>query len=73
MHQIKIFTTVETEVRTLENEVNQWIKESGARVISITGNIAPQSERIGGSGGGSDDLRFFPSDVILIVLYEAQQ
>ena len=72
MHQIKIFTTVETEVRSLENEVNDWIKKSGAKVISITGNIAPQSERIGGSGGGSDDLRFFPSDVMLIVLYEAK-
>jgi hypothetical protein len=70
MQQIKIFKGVETEVQTLEAEVNAWIQQSGARIISITGNIAPQSERIGGAEGGADEIRFFPSDVLLVVLYE---
>ena len=45
--------------------MNQWLSESGAQVISITGNIAAQSTN-GGSLGGS----FSGSDVILFVLYE---
>jgi hypothetical protein len=70
MQQVKIFKSVETEVRTLEADVNAWLRETGARVLSITGNIAPQSERVGSAEGGKEEIRFFPSDVLLVVLYE---
>lgn len=65
MQQVKIFKSIENEIPTLEEEMNQWLSESGAQVISITGNIAPQSSN-GGSLGGT----FSGSDVILFVLYE---
>ena len=43
MQQVKIFKSVENELNTLEAEMNTWIASSGARIISISGNIAPQS------------------------------
>ena len=77
MQQIKIFKSVESEVETLEETVNQWLAETGAKVIQLVGNIAPQTEPIdaGASGGsfstgGGSPLRFPPSDILLIVLYE---
>lgn len=77
MRQIKIFKSVESEVENLEESVNTWLAESGAQVIQITGNIAPQSEPLdagaaGGSfsAGGGSPLRYPPSDILLIVLYE---
>ena len=66
MRQIKIFKSVETEVRTLEQEVNDWIKQSQVNVKQITGNIAPQTEKPDGSG-----FKFPPSDVLILVEYEA--
>ena len=65
MQQVKIFKSIESEIPTLEEEMNQWLSESGDKVISITGNIAAQSTN-GGSLGGS----FSGSDVIMFVLYE---
>ena len=65
MQQVKIFKSIESEIPTLEEEINQWLSESGDKVISITGNIAAQSTN-GGSLGGS----FSGSDVIMFVLYE---
>ena len=69
VQQVKIFKTVENEIAALEAEVNAWIRQSGARVLSVTGNIAPQSAARG-SGGGLTQGSFAPSDVVLIVLYE---
>ena len=66
MQQIKIFKGVEAEVSMLENDVNEWLRESNVRVLNITGNIAPQS----GAASDSGTHRFAPSDVLLIVLYE---
>jgi hypothetical protein len=65
MQQVKIFKSIENEIPTLEEEMNQWLSESGAQVISITGNIAPQSANSASLGG-----TFSGSDVILFVLYE---
>ena len=65
MHQVKIFKSIESEIPTLEEEMNQWLSESGAQVISITGNIAAQS-----TNGGALCGSFSGSDVILFVLYE---
>jgi len=70
MQQIKIFKGLESEVGALETEVNSWIKSSGARVLSITGNISAQGERLGGDQGSPDRMSFFPSDVLLVILYE---
>ncbi len=61
MEQIRLFKGVEMELRALEDEINEWLRESGARVISVTGNIAPQA-----STGGS----FTTSDILVIVTYE---
>ncbi len=70
VQQVKIFKSIESEVSALEREINDWIRSSGARVQSIHGNIAPQSalrdpgsEPLGGNGP-------FPSDVLVIVMYE---
>jgi hypothetical protein len=49
--QVKLFKGIESEVQPLENEINAWIRKSRARVISITGNIAPQSRRYPLHGG----------------------
>ena len=65
MRQVKLFKTVENEIWALEREINSWIEESGAKVISVTGNIAAQSQ-------GESDSSFSASDVLVIVLYEQQ-
>ncbi len=69
MQQVKIFKNVEANLSDLEKEINAWISESGARIVSLTGNIAPQSDP-SGAGGGLSNSTFPPSDVIVIVLYE---
>jgi hypothetical protein len=70
MQQVKLFKGLESELGALEGEVNAWIRQSGARVVSIAGNIAPQSEKAGPGAGGLSKSPFAPSDVILVVLYE---
>jgi len=71
MQQVKIFKSLESDVTSLEAEVNEWIRQSGVKVIAVTGNIAPQSEAPGGSSTTSlGQGRSAPSDVVLIVLYE---
>ena len=68
MQQIRIFKSIESEVTDLERQINGWIQESGARVIHMFGNIAPQtviSETAAASGRA-----FSPSDIMIIVLYE---
>jgi len=70
MQQVKIFKSVETEITALEAEVNAWIRDSGVSVLSITGNIAPQSGA-DSSTKGLTQSSFAPSDIVVIVLYEA--
>ena len=65
MQQVKIFKSIESELGPLEEEINEWISTTGARIISITGNIAAQSASSGGLGD-----TFSASDVLLCVLYE---
>jgi hypothetical protein len=66
MQQVKLFKSIESELDALEHEINAWVKESGARIVSVTGNIAPQTE-ITNHGGQSS---FSASDVLVIILYE---
>jgi len=56
----------------MEAEVNERIAWSGAKIISLSGNMALQSERTGASTGASGVSRYPPSDIVLIVLYEAR-
>ncbi|WP_417848140.1 hypothetical protein [Thalassoglobus sp.] len=64
MRQMKLFKGVEMEISTLETEVNEWIQENGIDVISISGNITPQSY----SSRGQE--RMSGSDILIIVEYE---
>jgi len=78
MQQIKTFIGREDHTSELDDAVNTWIAESGVKVISITGNIAPQSilptKDAGGAGalggGGNPSRRFAPSDLFVLVTYE---
>ena len=73
MRKVKLFKGIESEVDVLENEINKWISTSGANVIQIAANIAPQSILPNTSGtlttGGSSQ-RFAPSDLFVSVLYQ---
>jgi len=69
MHQVKIFKGVETEVAQLEQQINDWIRHSGARVVSITGNIAPQTGELPEEARPTK-AAYGPSDVLVIVLWE---
>jgi hypothetical protein len=64
MQQVKIFKSIESEREELEKEINRWIRRSGARVISITGNISNH-----GSGGGPLSS-FSGSDILIMLLVE---
>lgn len=66
MQQVRIFKSIESELHPLEDQINQWIKESGIKIISVTGNIAGQSPGQSTAAMSS----FSASDVLVIVLYE---
>jgi len=73
MQQVKLFKGVESELGQLEDEINQWLSSSGARVVQINSNIAGQSILPSSQGGlatGGSSQRFAPSDVFVAVLYE---
>ncbi len=63
MQRIKFFKSIESELLTLEQEINDWLESSGAKLISVTGNIAPQTGTSGTLGS------FSASDVLVIVVY----
>ena len=66
VQQVKLFKTIEGELSVLEKEFNDWVRQSDVRILSVTGNIAPQS----GGESNKRNGRFTPSDVLLVVLYE---
>jgi hypothetical protein len=65
MQQVKIFKSIESELEDMEHSINKWIKESGARIISITGNIAAQTAPSHGLSS-----TFSSSDIMVVILYE---
>lgn len=67
MQRIKIFKSVESELSTFEQDINDWLEESGAKLISVTGNIAPQTPENSDLGGAGT---FSASDILIIVVYE---
>ena len=70
MQQVKIFKALEGETAQLEKQVNAWLTESGARVLQITGNIAPQGRSIDSKASSISSSPYVASDILLIVLYE---
>ncbi len=71
MQRVKLFTGLENDVQAVENEINAWLDESGARILTISGNIAPQSQLKSKSPGiAVERIAFAPSDVFVMVLYE---
>ena len=65
MQQVKIFKSVDTELPEMERQINRWMRKSGARVLSITGNLATQPASSQGPMNS-----FAAGDVMVIVLYE---
>jgi hypothetical protein len=63
MRKVKIFKSIESELWSMEEEINSWVEESGANIVDIAGNIAPQSDKGAGQG-------FSASDVLIVVTYE---
>lgn len=65
MQQVKIFKSVDTEIPELERQINRWMRKSGARVLSITGNLDSNAQQ------GSGPLNSFAAGhILMIVLYE---
>jgi len=66
MQQVKIFKSIESEREELEKEINRWIRRSGAKVLSVTGNISSH----GTSGGPMSS--FSGSDILVMLLVEIE-
>lgn len=64
MRKVKFFKSVESELNNLEAEINDWLADSGCELVSITGNIAPQTGVALAAG------TFAASDIFVIVVYE---
>lgn len=75
MQQIKIFIGREDHTQELEDEVNSWIVSSGVEVLSIAGNLSPQTvlpDKMGksmGDAGSASGRRFGASDIMVMVTY----
>lgn len=67
MRKVKIFKGVESELHPLEDEINQWLEDNNATLVSVTGNIAPQTP------GGTTMGTFAASDVLIVVVYETSK
>ena len=67
MQKVKIFMSVESESTEMERDINTWIENTGAKVISIQGNIAPQTP----AAGAMMRDTFGTSDLFVIILYES--
>lgn len=71
MQRVKFFKGIESDLSQLEADMNAWIAESGARVVQIFGNIAPQSIPPTAKSAGLSTTEFAASDVLVVLLYEA--
>jgi hypothetical protein len=70
MHQIKIFKGIENDIAGLEKQINSWLEQSGASVVRITGNIAPQSPPPDETLKAIGQTPWAPSDLLVIVHYQ---
>lgn len=73
MVQVRLFVGVESARADFEKEINAFLAQLRGTVVSISGNIAPQTlaREIKHDGGGSG-RSFNPSDLFVIVTYETQ-
>ncbi len=72
MQQVKLFKGVDSDLAELEREINRWMRKSGARILSMTGNIAPHNTPPSTSMGGGLSS-FAASDILVIVMYEVDK
>lgn len=68
MQRVKLFKGVENDVAALEREVNDWLEQSGARIVNVFGNIAPQTMHPSKPHSGSRS--FDASDILIVVVHE---
>ncbi len=68
MQQVKIFKSVDTEIADMEKQMNRWIRKTGVRILSITGNLTSQNAPASGAMNS-----FAAGDVMVIILYEIDQ
>ena len=62
MQQVKIFKGVDNEIAEIERQINRWMRKSGARVLSITGNLASS-----GAANQGPMNTFAAGDILVIV------
>lgn len=72
MQQIKLFVGTESEVRTLEDNANEWLRENDVDVINMFGNIAPQTMSHIVTQTENAGRRFQPSDLFLAIVYNTK-
>ncbi|MDA8743161.1 hypothetical protein N9N28_00885 [Rubripirellula amarantea] len=56
---------MDTEIPEMEHQINRWMRKSGARILSVNGNLASQS-----SSGQGPLNSFAGSDIMVILHYE---
>ena len=71
MQQIRFFKSTEADLNDLQAEINDWLAQSGAKVVQIFGNIAPQTVVPEDASHGLTKSAFAPSDVLIAVAYES--
>lgn len=69
VHQIRLFKGVETEIRDMEKEINSWLKESKARIVQMSANIAPQTNEPAPTGVAKS-RQYAPSDLFVALVYD---
>lgn len=70
MHQIKMFKGLESDMGALELQVNKWLAESKVKVVSMFGNLAPQTVAFDQSVTSISKSSFCPSDMWVVIIYE---
>lgn len=69
MQQIKLFVGPESEVGSMEENVNAWLREHDVEIVQVFGNIAPQTPAYLATKVEQTGRRFHPSDVFLAIVY----
>ena len=70
VHQIKLFVALESSVESMEREINDWLTQSGANVVKLIGNIAPQTVTPESKGSKLAERKFTSSDLFVAIVYE---
>ncbi|MFK8113398.1 MAG: hypothetical protein AB8B91_14435 [Rubripirellula sp.] len=65
MQQVKMFKGVDNELDELERQINRWMRKSGAKIVSVTGNLSASP-----SAGAGPMSTFAAGDVLVILFYE---